>query len=286
MLLPLLMPLLAHAKPLITPATPLPGTAPSATSESVIKPEPESSATQREPGMVRKAEPTPSLKPVTPKAPGKSSAMAPSAATPGLYLSGVDDPADLLSGYRFRGLLPPNAAATVVSKAGAKPSRAPASRSAQRDVPVSLASAPGGRARGAAVAKVSASRASAQKAASSEGLQSGDACSRMDGGTLVIRTGQGDSPCSGAEFRTQVSRQLKAAMADIDASAPGTGSAGVVSTTSQRFPSWHHITITSPPPHRSVIARAPGEDNLRRLNSRSSWADQYQSRMAEIRTGQ
>jgi hypothetical protein len=59
----------------------------------------------------------------------------------------------------------------------------------------------------------------------------------------------------------------------------------LVSATSQRSPAWRHVTITSPPSNMSVVARAPGEDNLRRLNSRSSWADQYQARMAEIRTG-
>lgn len=283
--LSLLMPLLTHAKPLITPATPLSGTGPSSTTESAIKSEPESAVTAREPGMVGKAEPARTPKPDAPKAARRPLAVAPSAATPGLYLSGTADPGGLMSAYRLRGLLPPSLVATELPKAGAIPIRAPASRVALRDSSAGIASAPAGQAPLRTDANGGVSRASRQRPAPSEASQAADPCSRMQGGTLVIRTGQADSRCSGAEFRAQLSRQLKSAMAEIDESSPGAGSAGMVSATSQRFPSWHHATITSPPPNMSVMARAPGEDNLRRLNSRSSWANQYQARMAEIRTG-
>ena len=259
-LLPLLMPVLAHAKPLITPASPLPVTAPSAPTESVIKPDQEPGASVRDPGIVRKAEPPRSLKQAAPRAPDKSLAVAPSAATPGLYLSSIGDPGDLLPGYRFKGLLPPSPAARVASKAGATPNTSTS-------------------------AKLNISRVSRQRAAPSEGLQAHDPCIRTNNGTLVIRTGQPNSPCSGAEFRAQVTRQLKAAMADIDASAPGAGSAGLAATTFRPLPDWHHVAVTAPPSGMSVMARAPGEDNLRRLYSRASWADQYQSRMADIRIG-
>jgi hypothetical protein len=285
-LLPLLMPLLAQSKPLITPATPLPGAGPSATTESVIKPEPGSSAAIREPGMARKAEPSQSAKPVSPKALNKSLAIAPSEPTPGLYLSRTDGPADLPSGYRFQGLLPPGEAARVTSKAGTPPGRVTAKDAAQRNASASTASLAAGHAHPTAVARVNAARESEKHAKLSDAAQAADPCSRMQSGTLVVRTGQADSRCSGAEFRATLSRQLKAAMADIDASAPGAGRAGMVSATSQRVPSWNHVTITSPPSNRSVMARAPGEDNLRRLNSRVSWPEQYQSRMAEIRTAE
>ena len=284
-LLSMLMPLLANAKPLITPATPLSGTGPSSATEPVIKPEPESAVTARQPGMARKAESVQTLKPDAPKAPHRSIALVPPAATPGLYLSGTADPGGLLSAYRLRGLLPPSMVTTELSKAGTTPNRAPASRAAPRDSSASTASAPAGKATSHADANGAVSRASRQRPAPSEASQAADACSRMQDGTLVIRTGQSDSRCSGAEFRAQLSRQLKSAMADIDASSPGAGGAGMVSATSQHFPAWRHVTITSPPSNMSVEARAPGEDNLRRLNSRSSWADQYQARMAEIRTG-
>jgi hypothetical protein len=267
-LLPLLIPLLAHAKPLITPASPLPGTTSSAPTESVIKSDPASAATALDPGSVRKAEPSRSLKHAAPKASDKSLSIAPSGAMPGLYLSSIDEPGALLPGYRFKGLLPPSPAARVVSKAGGTTHPAPSSQ----------ALAP-------ADAKLNVSRVYRRKTAPSEALQAGDPCIRTHSGTLVIRTGQPDSPCSGAEFRAQVTRQLKAAMADIDASATGAGSAGLASPASRPLPYWHHVTITSPPPGMSVMARAPGEDNLRRLNSRASWADQYQTRMADIRIG-
>ena len=284
-LLSMLMPMLAHAKPLITPATPLPGTGPSTTTEPVIKPEPDSTVNAREPGIVRKTEPARTLKPDAPKAQHSSLAVAPSAATPGLYLSGTADPGRLPSAYRLRGLLPPGTVTTELSKTGAAPTRASASRAALRDSSAGIASAPAGQAPLRADANGGVPRASRQRGAASEASQAADACSRMQDGTLVIRTGQADSRCSGAEFRAQLSRQLKSAMADIDASPPEAVSAGMVSGTSQRFPAWRHVTITAPPPSMSVVARAPGEDNLRRLNSRSSWAEQYQARMTEIRTG-
>ncbi len=280
-LLPLLMPLLAHAKPLITPATPLSSNPPPAATESPIGPEGQQAAASRETGTIRNGDPSRSLKPVSPKAPDKSLVIAPSAPTPGLYLSGKDEPGDLRSVYRFKGLLPSTSAAGVVARAGAAPAPAPASRRAQRDSPVNIAAVPAARAHSPAVEKASASRVADRSAAPPDGSQTGDSCVRMQDGTLVIRTGRANSPCSGAEFRAQASRQLKAAMAEIDAPTPRAGGAGVASPSA-----WHHVSLTAPPLGMSVIARAPGEDNLRRLNSRMSWAEQYQSRMAEIRIGQ
>jgi hypothetical protein len=280
-LLPFLLPLLAHAKPLITPATPLTGNPTPATTESLISPEGQQAAATREAGTITKGDPSRSLKPVSPQAPDKSRALAPSAPTPGLYMSGNDEPGGLRSVYRFKGLLPPTSAAGVVAKAGATPAPAPASRQAQRDSRVNLASAPAVRANQGAVEKVSASRVSDQHAAPPDGSQAGDSCVRTQDGSLVIRTGRANSPCSGADFRAQVSRQLKAAMADIDATTPRAGGAAMASPSA-----WHHVSLTAPPLSRAVIARAPGEDNLRRLNSRISWGEQYQSRMAEIRIGQ
>ncbi len=279
-LLPLLMPLLAHAKPLITPATPPPGSPTPATTESLISPEGQQ-ATAREAGTITKGDPSRSLKPVSPQAPDKSRALAPSAPTPGLYLSGNDEPGGLRSVYRFKGLLPPTSVAGVVAKAVATPAPAPASRQAQRDSRVNLASVPAVRANQRAVEKVSASRVSDQNAAPPDGSQADDSCVRTQDGTLVIRTGRANSPCSGADFRAQMSRQLKAAMADIDATTPRASGAAMASPGA-----WHHVSLTAPPLSMSVIARAPGEDNLRRLNAKTSWVEQYQSRMAEIRIGQ
>ncbi len=82
-----------------------------------------------------------------------------------------------------------------------------------------------------------------------------------------------------------MTRQLNAAMAEIDAGATDAGSPVMARSRSKPSAAAHHIMLTAPPFGMTLVARAPGEDNLRRLNSRTSWADQYQSRIAEIRLG-
>jgi len=81
-----------------------------------------------------------------------------------------------------------------------------------------------------------------------------------------------------------MSQQLKAAMAEIEGGTSDSGSP--VKAMSKSSAASHHDMLTAPPFSMALVARAPGEDNLRRLNSRVTWAEQYQSRISEIRMGQ
>jgi len=83
-----------------------------------------------------------------------------------------------------------------------------------------------------------------------------------------------------------MSQQLKAAMAEIDGGTSDSGSPVKVMAISKSSAASHHDMLTAPPFSMALVARAPGEDNLRRLNSRVSWAEQYQYRISEIRMGQ
>ena len=263
-MLVLLLPLLSHAEPLITPATPLPGKALAAPSDAAIKGDAQGAATAGEPGEVRAAEPSRAVKPASPRSPIKAPDTSASAATPGLYLSRVEDKNELRLRFRFAGLVP-----DVLAQAESRAQAAGQVRSHAK---------PHGHAHG------NAQRATRQASATADTAQSSDPCLRTHSGTRVIRTGQASGPCSGAEFRARMSHQLKAAMAEIDAGASDAGSP--VKAMSKSSAAARHISLTAPPFTMTLIARAPGEDNLRRLNSRSGWADQYQSRMAEIRMGQ
>jgi hypothetical protein len=83
-----------------------------------------------------------------------------------------------------------------------------------------------------------------------------------------------------------MARQLKAAMAEIDAGAIDAGSPVMATSMSKPSAAARHILRTAPPVNMSLTARPPGEDNLRRLSLRATWAEQYQSRMTEVRLGQ
>ena len=258
----LMMPLLSHAEPLITPATPLRGKASAAPLESAGTPDAKAAAMAGEAGEVKAAEPPRAVKPASPGSPIKMPDSAQSDPTPGLYLSRIEDKNERRLRFRFAGLLPAaDGDARAVSKAESK-------------------------AHGPSRATVSASHATRHRTATPDTAQAGDPCLRAHNGTLVIRTGQANGPCSGAEFRARMTRQLKAAMAEIDAGATDAGRPVMATSMSKPSAAAHHIMLTAPPFSMTLVARAPGEDNLRRLNSRASWADQYQSRIAEIRIGQ
>jgi len=262
----LLLPLLSHAEPLITPATPLRGKALAAPSDSAIKGDAQSAATAGESGDVKAAEPSRAVRPASPRSPIKAPDTSASAATPGLYLSRVEDKNELRLRFRFAGLVP-----DVLAQAE---SRAHAAGQ------VSAHAKPHGHAR------VNAQRTTRQAGATTDTVQSSDPCLRTHSGTLVIRTGQASGSCSGAEFRARMSQQLKAAMAEIDGGTSDSGSPVKVMAISKSSAASHHDMLTAPPFSMALVARAPGEDNLRRLNSRVTWAEQYQSRISEIRMGQ
>ena len=264
----LMMPLLSHAEPLITPATPLSNKA-SVPIESATTSDAQAIAPPGEASRVNAAGPSRAVKPASPRSAGKAPDGAASRATPGLYLSRVDDQDELRSRFRFAGLLrdafaQADPSVPADSKAPAKAQVPPHSKRLGH-------------------AQSGATRVP-RPASTTETAQASDPCLRTHGGTLVIRTGQADGPCSGAEFRARMSRQLKAAMAEIDSGASDAGSA--VRVTPKRSAGAHHAMLTAPPFSMALVARAPGEDNLRRLNSRVTWAEQYQSRISEIRMGQ
>ena len=257
----------ALAAPLITPATPVEGKALPAPLDPASKSDAQATATAGEAGEVKAAAPSRAVKPALPRSPINVPGIAESAPTPGLYLSRTDDKNDLRLRFRFAGLLPK---AESKTEPKIEPKIEPKAES---------------RAHAHSHAKLSASHPTRHSAAQAETAQSSDPCLRTQSGTLVIRTGQANGPCSGAEFRAQMTRQLKAAMAEIDAGATEAGSPVMAASRSKPSAAAHHIMLTAPPFGMTLVARAPGEDNLRRLNSRASWADQYQSRIAEIRIG-
>jgi hypothetical protein len=257
----------ALAAPLITPATPVEGKALPAPLDPASKSDAQATATAGEAGEVKAAAPSRAVKPALPRSPINVPGIAESAPTPGLYLSRTDDKNDLRLRFRFAGLLPK---AESKTEPKIEPKIEPKAES---------------RAHAHSHAKLSASHPTRHSAAQAETAQSSDPCLRTQSGTLVIRTGQANGPCSGAEFRAQMTRQLKAAMDEIDAGATEAGSPVMAASRSKPSAAAHHIMLTAPPFGMTLVARAPGEDNLRRLNSRASWADQYQSRIAEIRIG-
>jgi hypothetical protein len=267
----LVLPLLSHAAPLITPATPVEGKALPAPLDPASKSDAQATATAGEAGEVKAAAPSRAVKPALPRSPINVPGIAESAPTPGLYLSRTDDKNDLRLRFRFAGLLPKAESKTEPkTEPKIEPKIEPKAES---------------RSHAHSHAKLSASHPTRHSAAQAETAQSSDPCLRTQSGTLVIRTGQANGPCSGAEFRAQMTRQLKAAMAEIDAGATEAGSPVMAASRSKPSAAAHHIMLTAPPFGMTLVARAPGEDNLRRLNSRASWADQYQSRIAEIRIG-
>ncbi len=259
----MMMPLLSHAAPLITPATPVQGKALPAPLDPASKSDAQAAAPAGDAADVKAAAPSREIKPTLPRSPIKVPRIAESAPTPGLYLSRTDDKNDLRLRFRFAGLL-------AMAEPKIEPKIEPKAES---------------RAHAHSHVKLGASHPTRHKTEHAETAQSSDPCLRTQGGTLVIRTGQANGPCSGAEFRAQMTRQLNAAMAEIDAGATDAGSPVMARSRSKPSAAAHHIMLTAPPFGMTLVARAPGEDNLRRLNSRTSWADQYQSRIAEIRLG-
>lgn len=279
-----LLPLFAHAGPLITPATPLRGKAAAAAapSDAESKGEPQAAGVAGEAADVKAADvkaagSSRAVKPASPRPPSNAPDSGGSAVTPGLYLSRTEDRNQQPSRYRLAGLLPD--AFTHAE------SRARAIAEAQANAQAHAHAKPPGHA-DVKHPHADVQRMNRQATAATRTAQADDPCLRTHSGTLVIRTGQANSRCSGAEFRAQMTRELKAAMAEIDAGAVNAGSPVMATSMSKPSAAARHIMVTAPPLSMTLSARTPGEDTLRRLSSRANWAEQYQFRMTEVRLGQ
>ena len=278
----LLLPLFAHAGPLITPATPLRGKAAAEPSDAASKGEAQAAGVAGEAADVKAADvkaagPSRAVKPASPRPPSNAPDGGGSAVTPGLYLSRTEDRNQQPSRYRLAGLLPD--AFTHAE------SRARAIAEAQANAQAHAHAKPPGHA-DVKHPHAGVQRMNRQATAATRTAQADDPCLRTHSGTLVIRTGQANSRCSGAEFRAQMTRELKAAMAEIDAGAVNAGSPVMATSMSKPSAAARHIMVTAPPLSMTLSARTPGEDTLRRLSSRANWAEQYQFRMTEVRLGQ
>jgi hypothetical protein len=305
-LLPL-FPLFAHAGPLITPATPLRGKASAEPSDAASKGEAQAAGVAGEaadvkaadvkaadvkaagssravkPADIKAAGPSRAVKPASPRPPSNAPDGGESAVTPGLYLSRTEDRNQQPSSYRLAGLLP-DAFTHAESRARAIAEARAISEARSNAQAHAHAKPP-------AHADVKHPHAGGQPmtrkaTVSTRTAQADDPCLRTQSGTLVIRTGQANSPCSGAEFRAQMTRELKAAMAGIDAGAIDAGSPVMARSMSKPSAAARHILRTEPPFNMTLTGRTPGEDTLRRLSLRANWAEQYQSRMTEVRLGQ
>jgi hypothetical protein len=285
----LLLPLFAHAGPLITPATPLRGKAAAEASDAASKGEAQAAGVAGEMADVKAAKPSRAVKPASPRPPSNSPDSGESAVTPGLYLSRLEDRHEQRLRYRLAGILPDafthaESRARAISEARTISKERSASE-ARSNSQAHAHAKPHGQA-DVKHPQMDEQRMNRQATVSTRTSQADDPCLRTHSGTLVIRTGQANSPCSGAEFRARMTRELKAAMADIDAGAIDAGSPVMATSMSRPTAAARHTLRTASPFNMSLIARPPGEDTLRRLSLRATWAEQYQDRMTEVRLGQ
>jgi hypothetical protein len=301
----LLLPLVAHAGPLITPATPLRGKAAAAAapSDAASKGEAQAAGVAGEAADVKAADvkaadvkaadvkaadvkaagSSRAVRPASPRQPHNVPGSGESAATPGLYLSRIEDRNQQPLRYRLAGILPD--AFTLAESRARATFKSRATSEARANAQANAHAKPHEQA-DVQHPHVGGQRMTRPATATTRTAQSGDPCLRTHSGTLVIRTGQANSACSGVEFRAQMTRQLKAAMAEIDAGAVNAGSPVMATSMSKPSTAARHIMLTAPPLNMTLSARTPGEDTLRRLSSRANWAEQYQFRMTEVRLGQ